>query len=1247
MKTPSLSQLSIAAIGLLMATQTRVQGDFIPVPLTPGSYTFGIVVPSNTVQAVPYCINSFTGSGLSLSDNTFYEQGMAARPGQPGANSGIPPHNTIFTNIRDSSMTFLMPADYTTNDDLMVYSDITSGTFTFTTPTVATSLAILCMDGNGGMTVDYTVTHSDSTTESGTINLLDWFSGGGTVAWGANGRMDQNGDFNNYNSSTNNNNVPYLYANKIAISGAASITSITFNYSSGGAVANFFAVSGSTDGINYTPIPVTGFNEMSLIPAAIPFPVTATMDNGTNIDNPGNTWFEQGYYQANAGYGLPPSGQVFASQSQPTHGYLMGNYSSNNAVLIDANHLSSTITPAVPAPAYAIAFLTAGGNIGGGTMNNIAILEHLDGVNETNTFYGYDWFNQSQPGAVAWNANGRVNLNNRTLNNLGNTTPNLFETYFPLNDTTSPVTNIVVQYGTAPGGNSTTFILAVSASSVPVAPVITQEPLPATQTWYPSQTATISVQVSGTPTITNYWFVESNGVYVQLTDGVDANGSVVSGSSTTTLTISDLTLADGTNYEYGATNAAGGELSTPAIVVINTGTPVAPIIDSQIPDVSITTLTVFTNITTKTNTFSVTIDPTSAPPFTYQWYSGLPQGPGNAIANATNATFTSVDLANVSISCIVSNFVGTATSSPVALVAGTPTAYQAALLAYNPVAYWPLTELGGTTAFDYAGNNNGTYHGTYTLGQPGLAPTGGIGANTSVALDGSTAYVDIPVNNLNIVGPITVIQWVQTTVEHGFTTSLGHTDSGYRLDVDQGGDPHFADDGPDATSTTAITDGNWHQLVGVYDGTYQYLYVDGILKAGPSKSTPAGSGDDVWIGGAPDYNGRFYLGNTAQCAILTNGLTAAQVAALYYSLELPPTVSITPATPTMYVDASLTLTAALNGTPPLGLQWYYIDTSNNSNNIPGATNATYEIVEAPLTNNGATYGINVTNAFGSANASVVLSVQNGPPVLLTDLSVLNAEGYAGAPVTYSVGAAGTLPIFYQWYVNGVAVAGATGSSFTDALGCGTNEIYAAITNAFSDGTPTVSSTASVYGDTTPTNITFTPNTAWMLNGSLTGFASPPGLTNDSLELTDGGGGEASSAFYYTAQYVGSFTASFDYTAGGGAGADGVAFILQDSPDTTNALGAPGGDLGYFQIEPSIALEIDLYNFVGIAPSTNGLTDGSIPQGLDYGPTGNVFVNSGNPINFQLNLYARPSSEKQARGPERRRRRRRAQRPQSR
>ena len=161
---------------------------------------------------------------------------------------------------------------------------------------------------------------------------------------------------------------------------------------------------------------------------------------------------------------------------EKTHHYQMANYSANNGILIDANHKVANITPASPAPFNAFALLTAGGNVGAGKqMTNLCVMQHADGLNETNIFIGYDWFEGSQSAAVAWTANGRVNMYSRTVNNLGAGNPKLFETYFPLTDSGSPVTNIVLLYRTSPSANSTTFVMAVSATAGGIPPVLASQ----------------------------------------------------------------------------------------------------------------------------------------------------------------------------------------------------------------------------------------------------------------------------------------------------------------------------------------------------------------------------------------------------------------------------------------------------------------------------------------------------------------------------------------------------------------------------------------------------------------------------------------------------------------------------------------------------------------------------------------------------------------------------------------------------
>jgi hypothetical protein len=313
---------------------------------------------------------------------------------------------------------------------------------------------------------------------------------------------------------------------------------------------------------------VSGFNQQVIIPNS--FPLTATMDQGTNTTANGNlnTWFEAGYVPNNATNGLPPSGSILDSVTQPTHHYKMGNYSGNNAILVDANHPVANITPSTLAPYNAFALLTAGGNIGTGhRMTNSCIMEHADGVNETNTFYGYDWFEGTVPGFVALNVGGRVNMNDRTFNSVGSSNPKLFETYFNLSDGASPVTNIILRFGSAASANATTFVLAVSATAGGVAPVLLNEPVRLNT--YVGQTAKFSASLGAgtTPVYTWQKGPSTNGPFTNLSDGGN-----VSGSTTLTLTLSSVSVSDAAYYRLIVTNGVGSDMSTAVPLYLLTST---------------------------------------------------------------------------------------------------------------------------------------------------------------------------------------------------------------------------------------------------------------------------------------------------------------------------------------------------------------------------------------------------------------------------------------------------------------------------------------------------------------------------------------------------------------------------------------------------------------------------------------------------------------------------------------------------
>jgi hypothetical protein len=130
--------------------------------------------------------------------------------------------------------------------------------------------------------------------------------------------------------------------------------------------------------------------------------------------------------------------------------------------------------------------------------------------------------------------------------------------------------------------------------------------------------------------------------------------------------------------------------------------------------------------------------------------------------------------------------------------------------------------------------------------------------------------------------------------------------------------------------------------------------------------------------------------------------------------------------------------------------------------------------------------------------------------------------------------------------------------------------------------------------------------SWQLNGGAQ-------LTNNTFTMTDGGNGQARSAWYLFKQDINAFQASFEYVDVGGGGADGVAFVLQNAPAGVAALGGSGGGLGYTGIAPSFALMINIYSPApggpGIQVSTGGVGLGT----NTYINTAPANPSSGDPI----------------------------------
>jgi acyl-CoA thioesterase-1 len=174
------------------------------------------------------------------------------------------------------------------------------------------------------------------------------------------------------------------------------------------------------------------------------------------------------------------------------------------------------------------------------------------------------------------------------------------------------------------------------------------------------------------------------------------------------------------------------------------------------------------------------------------------------------------------------------------------------------VAHWQLDEADGSVAADGLGHFEGTLHGA-----PVWQPQGGK-IRGALELDGVDDYLSTG-NVLNPAdGPFTVFTWVKSMQPGGAILSQADQSSTSQVwlgtDAATGALMTTLTDGGRFTrplvSTVCVTDGAWHQVRLVWDGSSRCLYVDGQQAAADTrklgKLKPSTNGFFIGAGGNLD-----------------------------------------------------------------------------------------------------------------------------------------------------------------------------------------------------------------------------------------------------------------------------------------------------------------------------------------------------------------------------------------------------------
>ena len=142
--------------------------------------------------------------------------------------------------------------------------------------------------------------------------------------------------------------------------------------------------------------------------------------------------------------------------------------------------------------------------------------------------------------------------------------------------------------------------------------------------------------------------------------------------------------------------------------------------------------------------------------------------------------------------------------------------------------------------------------------------------------------------------------------------------------------------------------------------------------------------------------------------------------------ESIPGFAIQPASQTVTVGQTAVFSVTATGTGPFTYQW-----QKNSANISGATSSAFTTPATVSGDNGATFRVAVTNSAGTAMSnSATLTVDAAPVAPSITTQPAGQTVTAGQTATFSVVAAGTAPLTYQWQKNNANISGATSASYT-------------------------------------------------------------------------------------------------------------------------------------------------------------------------------------------------------------------------
>jgi|GEM_PF-1135958 len=561
----------------------------------------------------------------------------------------------------------------------------------------------------------------------------------------------------------------------------------------------------------------------------------------------------------------------------------------------------------------------------------------------------------------------------------------------------------------------------------------------------------------------------------------------ISGSTTASLTVSNITTADAGGYTLAATNFLGSASSAAAVlnVLVPPTISTQPIGRSVPPGLP--------------TTFSAAATGNPAPSY-YQW-----QLNGTNIPGATSANYT--------ISAINTNHLGFYHLVASNSVGGTVSAD--AQLTFGPVAAWGrnlnneclpppdlsnVVAVAGTFGASFAVRTDGTVAAWGTGNATNLpasasnvvalatsASTGHYALRSDGRVVGWNGILPPPLSNIVAVAAGnnfgyglraegTLTNWGSIPVP-GFPAGLSQITAiacGYNNAIALRADGRIFVSGSSAVTNVPISATNVIAIAGGY--TYAMaLRADGKVIAwgsGTITNLPTSLTNIVAISAGNNSGENFGLavrgsgkvvawgdngfGQTNPPAALTNLTSIAGAAAPFHGLVLvndgSPVILHPPVGLTTFIGRDVTLHGDAVGAQPLSYQWLL-----NGTNIPGATSTSLVISNLQFAYAGS-YQLFVSNSISTALslAAPLTVVSNNTLTILSQTAVSATNVYQGGKFTVgSPTVLGNGPLRYQWFFsrtnnNYTVVVGATNDTLTmdPALVLHTGNYFVAVSNQF-------------------------------------------------------------------------------------------------------------------------------------------------------------------------------------------------------